>query len=223
MRSARASSTVANTGIRLSRSLSRSIFATGGRGAIRPKPHPAASAWLAIRTKALSPRASQKYRPVRSSSSSRTGRAMAAQPCATTPSLVVRSSSAGILTISIPAPRAVAVSFSPWIIVFCHLSSIAVDACGLPSHGGLPGGLGPKVLTRPGASVNGHAAGDAAAADALRRSAGHPGTGVSVPEWPVNQRPDRTGKAGHCGARRLRGSRGCRKRTAPIARPRRRR
>ena len=152
MRSAPASSTVANTGIRLSRPLIRSIFRTGGRGAMRPKPHPAASAWLAIRTKALSPRASQKDRPVRSSSSSRTGRAMAAQPCSTAPSLVVRSSSAGILTISIPAPRAVAVWFSPWIIVVCHLSSIAVEVCGLRSHGGLPGCLGSKVLTGTGAT-----------------------------------------------------------------------
>ena len=68
----------ANIGIRLSRPLIRSTFATGGRGAMRAKPHPASSAWLAIRTKALSPRASQKDRPVRSSSSSRAARAMAA-------------------------------------------------------------------------------------------------------------------------------------------------
>jgi hypothetical protein len=45
----------ANTGSQLSRLPIRSIFATGGRGAMRPKRHPAASAWLAIRTKALSP------------------------------------------------------------------------------------------------------------------------------------------------------------------------
>ena len=69
---------VANTGIRLSSPLIRSIFAIGGRGAMRPKRHPAASARLAIRTKALSPRASQNSTPVRSSSSSRAERAMAA-------------------------------------------------------------------------------------------------------------------------------------------------
>jgi len=56
---------VANTGSRPSRPLIRSIFATSGRGAMRPKPHPAASAWLAIRTKAPIPRASQKDTPVR--------------------------------------------------------------------------------------------------------------------------------------------------------------
>jgi len=62
----------ANTCIRLSSPLIRNIFATAGRGAIRPKRHPAASAWLAIRTKALSPRASQKNRPARSSSRQKT-------------------------------------------------------------------------------------------------------------------------------------------------------
>jgi hypothetical protein len=40
VRSARASSMVANTGIRLSRPLIRRIFATSGHGAMRPKPQP---------------------------------------------------------------------------------------------------------------------------------------------------------------------------------------
>jgi hypothetical protein len=47
----------------------RSTFATGGCGAMSARRHPALSAWLAIRTNALSPRASQKDNPVRSSSS----------------------------------------------------------------------------------------------------------------------------------------------------------
>lgn len=67
----------ANTGSRLFRPLIRSIFVIGGRGAMRPKRHPAASGWLAIPTKALSPQASQKDRPVRSSSGRRPERAMA--------------------------------------------------------------------------------------------------------------------------------------------------
>ncbi len=46
----------ANTGIRPFRPLIFSIVATSGRGAMRPKRHPAASAKLAIRTKAPSPR-----------------------------------------------------------------------------------------------------------------------------------------------------------------------
>ena len=60
---------VANTGSRWSSRQMRSTFATGGCGAMSAKRHPALSAWLAIRTKALSPRASQKDRLVRSSSS----------------------------------------------------------------------------------------------------------------------------------------------------------
>ena len=69
---------VANTGIRASSPLIRNTLATGGCGAIRPQRHPVASERLAIRVKTLSPRASQKDVPVRSSSTSRVWRAMAA-------------------------------------------------------------------------------------------------------------------------------------------------
>ncbi len=69
-------STPASTGIRPSKPLIRSIFATSGCGAKRAKRHPAVSAWLAIWTKALSPPASQKDRPTRSSSSTRAERSM---------------------------------------------------------------------------------------------------------------------------------------------------
>lgn len=69
---------VAKTGIRLFKPLICRMFATSGCGAMRAKRHLAASAWLAIWTKALSPRASQKDKPVRSSNSRRAERPMAA-------------------------------------------------------------------------------------------------------------------------------------------------
>ena len=100
---ARASSMVANTGIRLSRPLIRRILETGGRGAMRPNPHPAASARLAIRTKALSPRASQMTGP--------SGRAAPAAPGGRwrrSPGDHVLAGGeiqlSGMLTISIPVP-----------------------------------------------------------------------------------------------------------------------
>ena len=46
---------------------------------------------------------------------------MAAQPWAATSSLVVRSSSVGMGTISIPAPLSALLWFSPGVIVVCHL------------------------------------------------------------------------------------------------------
>jgi hypothetical protein len=115
VRSAKAWPMVANTGSRWSSRQMRSTFATGGCGAMSARRHPARSAWLAIRTKALSPRASQKDRLVRSSSSSPVWPAMA-QPRAARPSAVARSSSAGARTTAIAAPEPAGAWVAPLVM-----------------------------------------------------------------------------------------------------------
>jgi hypothetical protein len=123
----------ANTGSRWSSRQMRSTFATGGCGAMSAKRHPALSAWLAIRTKALSPRASQKDTPVRSSSSNLAWLAMA-QPCSARASAVARSSSSGTRKTAIPAPEPAAVWVAPSVMTMplCHrplVAAIGVAVC----------------------------------------------------------------------------------------------
>jgi hypothetical protein len=190
VRSAKAWPVVANTGSRWSSRQMRSTFATGGCGAMSARRHPARSAWLAIRTKALSPRASQKDRLVRSRSSSPAWPAMA-QPRAARPSAVARSSSAGARTTAIAAPEPAAVWVAPSVMT---MPPFAV-ACWPPLSGSLCAGqdgtaLSPQAGTKslPAASTTGRRTsavrrrrrtGTALARPARTRGGADPGGGTS--------------------------------------------
>ncbi len=122
------------------------LFATGGCGAMSAKRHPARPAWLAIRTKALSPRASQKDRLVRSSSSDPAWPAMA-QPRAARPSAVARSSSSGARKTAIAAPEPAAVWVAPSVMTMPPLPSPAGRRCRGQC---VPVNMAPHSAHRPG-------------------------------------------------------------------------